>query len=153
MCSCQNEYLYGFGDGTVSIDLQAVAGAVVGGVVAGQSDQVLNKVKLLAENPTYKDVAKVATGLVVTQLGDSSLIQGVGMGMIAQGGSSLVNSFTNKEPAATNAGADGAAGLTPRALAPGTQPTVIRGMNQRSYGSGTKVDTLYGAAPLKVKIN
>lgn len=153
MCSCQNEYLYGLGDGTINLDLKAVAGAVIGGVAASQSDRVLDKVKFLAENKSYKDVAKVATGLVVTQLGDSGLVQGVGMGMIAQGGTSLVNSFINKEQAATNAGADGAAGLTPRPLAPGTQPTVIRGMNQRSYGSGTKVDTLYGAAPLKVKIN
>lgn len=126
-----HDYVYGiFENGEFDLNLELVAGVVVGAVAADKADMLLDKVDFLQKNPMVKDGAKIGLGVVLTQLG-MPLATGAGYGMMAVAGTRLING------ALAQAGVSGfhnpyVGGLYLNPQGPGTLPTTITGPLKRN---------------------
>ena len=156
MCKeCQgNSYMYGIGglfgaDKQFNLDLELVAGVVVGGAVAKQSNSWLDGVQFFQQNQMYKDLTQVAVGVLATQF-DMPLVVGAGYGMIGVGGASLIDGLLGGGNNNSPAGVSG----DPRMRAPGTDPTTIEGVRENAPGTTPdRINNYERSEKMKISVN
>lgn len=94
MCQCsQRDGVYGPGE--MQMDFELMAGVAGGAVVGNFLDPMLEKVDFIKDNAYIGPAIKIAGGaLLSASMGqDNSLLNGVGMGLLANGAMGLANSI------------------------------------------------------------